>query len=114
MLREIQKRALVVNTSKEMEVYPEFQEKYHLTQGRYITNQDNSEIQKVCVVRSEFAEENGLSVGDKLPLTVTDNANPKYYLSENETWTQGETISENFEIIRNLYKPKSGGDKFLL
>ena len=48
-----------------------------MTQGRYITNQDNSEIQKVCVVRSEFAEENGLSVGDKLPLTVTDNANPE-------------------------------------
>lgn len=112
LLREIQKHALVVNTSKGMEVSPEFQEKYHLTQGRYITNQDNSEIQKVCVVRSEFAEENGLSVGDKLPLTVTDNANPKYYLSENQTWTQGETISENFEIIGTYTSQNLEGTNF--
>ena len=112
LLREIQKHALVVNTSKGMEVSPEFQEKYHLTQGRYITNQDNSEIQKVCVVRSEFAEENGLSVGDKLPLTVTDNANPKYYLSENQTWPQGETISENFEIIGTYTSQNLEGTNF--
>lgn len=112
LLREIQKHALVVNTSKGMEVSPKFQEKYHLIQGRYITNQDNSEIQKVCVVRSEFAEENGLSVGDKLPLTVTDNANPKYYLSENQTWTQGETISENFEIIGTYTSQNLEGTNF--
>lgn len=98
-LREIQKHALVVNTSKGMEASPEFQEKYHLTQGRYITNEDNREAQKVCVVRSEFAEENGLSVGDKLPLTITDNANPKYYLSENAAWPDSQYVNEDFEII---------------
>ena len=98
-LREIQKHALIVNTSKGMEVSPEFYEKYHLTQGRYITNQDNREVQKVCVVRSEFAEENGLSIGDKLSLKMTDNANPKYYLSENAAWPDSQYVNEDFEII---------------
>lgn len=112
-LREIQKHALVVNTSKGMEASPEFQEKYHLTQGRYITNEDNREAQKVCVVRSEFAEENGLSVGDKLPLTITDNANPKYYLSENQSWPEGQYVNESFEIIGTYTSQNLEGTNFL-
>lgn len=67
--------------TSEMTDNPNFREDdnvFYLTEGRWLTEEDNRSSSPVCVIREEFAKIRGFSVGDTLSLTFRD-ADSSYF-----------------------------------
>lgn len=71
-----------IYTTKDMTRMPLFKEAYYLCEGRMLSEEDNEKQNKVCTIRREFAEKQGLSVGDKLKIRIHKNADVKSSLDE--------------------------------
>lgn len=99
-------RAMLVRTTKDMSAMPDTQQEsrlYYLTEGRWLTLDDNENSRKVCVVHSEFADLRGLSLGDTITLILRDIEirNLGYILGEDniKNWQSALTHTETFEIV---------------
>ncbi len=74
---------------------------YYLTDGRWLTRQDDLEQRNVCVVRQQFASFRGLSVGDTIRLTLRDIPLTflGYITDSTVGWRDAPTFDTEFEIV---------------
>ena len=114
VLRENQ-RAMMVQTTKDMSAMPDMQQVtrlYYLTEGRWLTREDDLEVRRVCVVHNDFAKLRGLSVGSTITLTLRDLKEPSYYgyiagTEADGSFKQAPTTEVTFEIV-GLYRLQMG------
>lgn len=99
------RHSLYLTATKDMTSMPSFQQvsnMYYLKEGRLIDSDDNLEKRRVCVIRDEFAKLRGLSIGDKLSLTLRDLNGTDFLGYINDTtlgWKEAPTHSEEFQIV---------------
>ncbi len=106
-LADINQHAMSVYRTKDMSAIPEMQEAsrtHYLTEGRWLNREDDLEQRCVCVVRDEFAQTRGLTIGDTLNLTFRDTDSSAFYSGsikdeEKDRWREFETHSAEFEIV---------------
>ncbi|WP_066718717.1 FtsX-like permease family protein [Clostridium sp. Marseille-P299] len=120
VLKENQSTMLVVGL-KDMSAQPMVQPtyskegRYYLVDGRWLNMEDNNNANRVCMVRQEFAQLRGLSVGDRITLTMRELKTLYYgYIIFGEDWDHWEnydTYTETFEIagIYNIMTTSSTG-----
>ncbi|MDF2571865.1 MAG: FtsX-like permease family protein [Sporomusa sp.] len=120
VLKENQSAMFVVGL-KDMSAQPMVQPtyskegRYYLVDGRWLNIEDNIKANRVCMVRQEFAELRGLSVGDRITLTMRELKTLYYgYITFGEDWDNWEnydTYTETFEIagIYNIMTASSTG-----
>ncbi len=108
-----------VNGTKNMSRMPEFQEaskKYYMVEGRILTEEDDAEERRVCVIHEKFAKLRGLQLGDTLSVKLEKEQGMEhwagYTLWENwEEWKEkigGNGIEAKLEIVgiyNDLYYP---------
>lgn len=104
--------------TKDMSMMPICQEssqRYFLTDGRWLTREDDLMGKRVCVVHDAFARLRGLEIGDKLRLRLENmslNEMGGYALWEDwEQWGDCEYTEEEFEIVGfydDLFTVKNG------
>ncbi len=126
-LRRNQSAIELVGT-KDMSRIPVCQEserRYYLTDGRWLTREDDMKQNKVCVVHDFFAKRRGLKVGDKIRIKM-ENVDCSYgygYLPwkklDNLQWKEWAELEdceyreEEFEIV-GTYNDLEFGDQFFL
>ena len=107
-LQDDNMRALSIIATQDMSALPETQETsgdLYLTEGRWLTAEDNAQGRKVCVIREALAEQRDLRVGDTLDLTLRDITNGEYsygclYLEEDLARRGNiETAADTYEIV---------------
>lgn len=108
--------------TKDMSMMPICQEssqRYFLTDGRWLTREDDLMGKRVCVVHDAFARLRGLEIGDKLRLRLENmslNEMGGYALWEDwEQWGDCEYTEEEFEIVGfydDLFTVKNGYTSF--
>ncbi len=106
-IADINQHAMCAHGTKDMSAIPEMQEAsrtYYLTEGRWLNREDDLEQRCVCVVRDEFAQTRGLTIGDTLNLTFRDTDSFAFYGGsikdeEKDRWREFETHSAEFEIV---------------
>ena len=93
-------------TTRDMSAIPNMQEAsrlYYLTEGRWLTREDDLNERKVCVVHHVFAMTRGLSVGDKITMKFRDLDVQWYgYIIDGvdmENWQNYTTYEDEFEIV---------------
>ncbi|MEN6419891.1 MAG: FtsX-like permease family protein [Clostridiaceae bacterium] len=96
--------SLEVTATADMSAMPSTQEVsryYYLTDGRWLTRQDDLEQRNVCLVQQQFASIRGLSVGDTIRLTLRDFPLTEYgYITDKTTaWRDAPTFDTEFEIV---------------
>ena len=117
VLRENQS-AMLVQTTKDMSAMPNTQQVarfYYLTEGRWLTREDDLEARRVCVVHNDFAKLRGLSVGNTITLTLRDLKDLRYmgYITGAEAeggFKQAPTTKVTFEIV-GLYRLQLGSSQ---
>lgn len=96
--------SLVVIATADMSAMPSAQEisrNYYLTDGRWLTRQDDLEQRNVCVVRQQFATLRGLTVGDTICLTLRDFSLTYlgYITDSTADWRDAPAFDTEFEIV---------------
>lgn len=99
-------RVMAVVGTKDMSRIPnclESAKEMYLTEGRWLTREDDTEGRHVCVVNEFFARTRGLGLGDTVTVCLKDEDNPFYY----QTWdvwqdakrTGRDSETAEFEIV---------------
>ena len=75
----------------------------YLTEGRWLTREDDTEGRRVCVVNEFFARTRGLGIGDMVTVCLKNEDNPLYYQTW-EVWkdaknTGRDSETAEFEIV---------------
>lgn len=95
--------SLAVVATVDMSAMPSTQEvsrNRYLTEGRWLTRQDDLEQRNVCVVQQQFASIRGLSVGDTIHLMLRNIFGLWGYITdENTVWREARTFDSEFEIV---------------
>ena len=101
-IQDINRRAVNVINTKDMNAIPAFQDNrktYFLESGRYIDINDNKADKNYCVIRKELAEKRNLEVGDKIDITYMDIGSDYYLYYDSYDISVGETKTCSYEII---------------
>ncbi len=99
-------RVMSVVGTKDMSRMPdciESAKEMYLTEGRWLTREDDTEGRRVCVVNEFFARTRGLGLGDTVTLCLKNEDNPLYYQTW-EVWedakkTGRDSETAEFEIV---------------
>ncbi|MEN6593377.1 MAG: FtsX-like permease family protein [Clostridiaceae bacterium] len=96
--------SIYVTATTDMSAMPSTQEVsryYYLTEGRWLTRQDDLEQRNVCVVQQQFASIRGLSVGDTIRLTLRNIPLTAWgYITDSTSgWRDAPTFDTEFEIV---------------
>lgn len=100
-------RAMQVIGTGDMSAIPAMQEvsrQNYLVEGRWLNREDDTGSRRVCVVHQDFAELRGLSVGDKITISLRELKAPYYgsYIVPGEdwgVWGNYDTDVQEFEIV---------------
>lgn len=116
-LQRINIRGATVNLVKDMMLAPATKDSYFLTEGRWLTRED--ENRAVCVIHQELAERRGLGLGEEITLELY-RVDPGHYsarsLQEYRTnWKELEIVTRTCEIvgIYNYYKDYPSTDIYV-
>ena len=102
-------RAVLLIGTKDMSSLPRVQPIYpkegrhYLVDGRWLDKADDTNENKVCVIRQEFAELRGLSIGDTITMTMRDLKNlvGGHILpgEDWDNWKDYKSYTETFEVV---------------
>lgn len=113
-------RVMSVVGTKDMSRMPDCVESakaMYLTEGRWLTREDDTEGRRVCVVNEFFARTRGLGIGDMVTLCLKNEDNPFYYQTW-EVWrdaknTGRDSETAEFEIVGIYDNLHYNGGNFL-
>lgn len=98
-------RTMLVIATKDASAVPIMQPSsrfFTLSSGRWMDYNDHLNANPVCMISAEIANQNGLSVGDKISATLRDIDMPYYKMISDDhfnTWKDYPTYDETFEIV---------------
>lgn len=106
--QEVNIRGLAVNSLSDVSFSDVATGMFRLLEGRWITQADEEEGRKVCVVHQNMAELRGYSIGDEITIELYDMQllmtcgilSPFIVGQENyDHWNDVETVAETYEIV---------------
>ena len=108
-VQEQNRHAICAITTKDMTVMPSVQESnrmLYLREGRWLDASDQREARQVCVIHRGLADIRGLSLGDKISVTMRNDIDSAYgYVSDSESastwdgWDKVDTVQLELEIV---------------